>query len=106
MRLRYLPLALAAALPTTAAAQDSAASASCVPQGTFNLVPSFAPVEVNPDGTVTFRLCAPAATDVRVISNDVGQANHTTLPQLTGKVSINALICRARLNSVFWVRWV
>ena len=74
MRLRYLPLALVAALPATAAAQDSAAPASCVPQGTFNLVPSFAPVEVNPDGTVTFRLCAPAATEVRVISNDVGQA--------------------------------
>ena len=72
-----LALAIALALPglgtSPAAAQDAAAPASCRPQGPF-AVPSYTSVEVLADGRVTFRLCAPDAQDVRVVSNDIDYA--------------------------------
>ena len=73
MRLFVLPLALAA-LPAAALAQQAEAPRSCVPQATFNAVPAYQPVEVLPDGRVTFRFCAPGATEVRVTSNDIDEA--------------------------------
>ena len=70
MRLRHLPLLLALT-PAAALAQQSETSASCLPRGNFNPAPSYQPVEILADGRVTFRLCAPEASDVRVISNDM-----------------------------------
>jgi len=62
---------LAIALPAApATAQDSASAASCMPQGPFAR-PDYVSVEPLPDGRVTFRLCAPAADAVKVISNDL-----------------------------------
>lgn len=47
---------------------------SCLPQGMFSGPASYKSVEQLPDGNVTFRLCAPGAQDVRVISNDIDEA--------------------------------
>lgn len=63
-------LALAAPL----AAQQAAPSAppqpdNCLARGFAQSSP-FKSVEVLPDGRITFRLCAPGATDVKVTSND------------------------------------
>ena len=70
------PLLLALAAPlllaVPARAQDAPAAQakSCKPQGMFAL-PDYTSVEVLADGTVTFRLCAPDANDVRVTSPDI-----------------------------------
>ncbi len=65
--------ALAAAAP--ALAQPSAQQpASCQPQGLFAGPAAYKSVEQLPDGRVTFRICAPAAREVRVTSNDIDEA--------------------------------
>ncbi len=46
---------------------------TCLPRGFFAM-PSHKSVEVLPDGRVTFRLCAPAATEARVTSSDIADA--------------------------------
>jgi len=69
-------LLLAFALPLLAAvpvkAQDAAPAParSCKPQGMFAL-PKYKSVEVQADGTVTFRICAPDASEVRITSPDI-----------------------------------
>lgn len=60
-------------LPASIHAQDSAAPASCLPQGMFGQS-AYTSVEVLADGRVTFRLCAPQAQDVRVVSSDIDYA--------------------------------
>ena len=55
-------------LAGTAAAQDSAPS--CRPTGAF-AQPDYTSVEPLADGRVTFRLCAPDADAVKLVSNDV-----------------------------------
>ena len=69
MRLRHLPLLLALT-PAAALAQQSETSASCLPRGDFNRAACYQPVEILADGRVTVRLCAPEASDVRVLRND------------------------------------
>lgn len=59
-----------AALPATAQEETPQ---SCLPQGAF-AQPDYTSVEPLPDGRVTFRLCAPAADNVRVVSNDLDPA--------------------------------
>ena len=73
MRLRYLPLALAL-VPGAAFAQQAEAPKTCEPQNYFSPPPNYTPVEVLPDGRVTFRFCAPNASDVRVTSADNDEA--------------------------------
>lgn len=58
-----------ATMACPALAQDAPAT-SCLPQGPFAL-PSYISVEPLNDGRVTFRLCAPQAHEVKVISNDM-----------------------------------
>jgi enterochelin esterase family protein len=58
-----------AALTLAAAAVGQQAPATCQAQG-FSL-PAYRSVEVLPDGRVTFRLCAPQATEARVTSPDI-----------------------------------
>ncbi len=53
------------ASPVAAQEQDS-----CKPEGMFAM-PTYEAVEVLPDNRITFRICAPEATDVRVISSDM-----------------------------------
>ncbi|MFC3097465.1 alpha/beta hydrolase [Alteraurantiacibacter palmitatis] len=55
-----------------ALAQDSTAPASCLPQGQW-AQPDYRSVEQLADGRVTFRLCAPDAASVKLISNDIAQ---------------------------------
>ena len=60
---------------TPAQAQPAQAEvASCLPQGMFPPPASYESVEQRADGRVTFRLCAPQAQEVRVISNDIDEA--------------------------------
>ena len=72
--IRHLPLAAivlaGAALSLPAGAQESAAPASCRPSAPFAQM-NYRSVEPLADGRVTFRLCAPDASAVRVISNDL-----------------------------------
>lgn len=49
------------------------ASATCLPEGMF-AQPDYTSVEVQADGRVTFRLCAPEAQRVLVTSNDIDYA--------------------------------
>ncbi|MEO5707917.1 MAG: alpha/beta hydrolase-fold protein [Alteraurantiacibacter sp.] len=58
-----------AVIASPALAQDTPAP-SCLPQGPFAL-PTHRSVEQLTDGRVTFRLCAPEAQNVKVISNDM-----------------------------------
>jgi enterochelin esterase family protein len=58
-----------AALTLAATAVAQQAPATCQAQG-FSL-PAYRSVEVLPDGRVTFRLCAPQATEARVTSPDI-----------------------------------
>jgi enterochelin esterase-like enzyme len=67
-------VALLAAAPALAQPAPTAAPASCLPQGPFPPPASYKSVEQLPDGRVTFRLCAPAAQEVRVTSNDIDEA--------------------------------
>jgi enterochelin esterase-like enzyme len=61
-----------ALLATTGFAQaQQAAPATCLPQGIITPAPYYQSVEVLPDRRVTFRVCAPGATEVRVTSNDI-----------------------------------
>jgi enterochelin esterase-like enzyme len=73
----YLLLALGASLAAVsvpAAAQTGPqGAATCARQGFFAL-PSYKSVEVLPDGRVTFRICAPDAVKVTVISADINEA--------------------------------
>lgn len=70
---RLLPFALAV-LPASALAQQGEAPRTCEPQGFFAPPPAYQPVEILPDGRVTFRFCAPQASEVRVTSNDIDEA--------------------------------
>ncbi|MCL6250764.1 alpha/beta hydrolase-fold protein [Altererythrobacter sp. KTW20L] len=81
MNIRHLALAGASAsvmalsalaVPAFAQQTPSAASETCLPQGNFAL-PAYTSVEQLADGRVTFRLCAPAAQVVKLISNDIAQ---------------------------------
>lgn len=56
-------------LPSAAQEQTD----TCQPQGMF-AQPDYVSVEALPDGRVTFRLCAPEADAVRVVSNDIDYA--------------------------------
>jgi enterochelin esterase-like enzyme len=75
---RNLGLAAVAAfsLAASAFAQPAPAPAnvSCLPQGMFAGPAAYKSVEQLPDGRVAFRICAPGAHDVRVISNDIDEA--------------------------------
>lgn len=64
---------LALCTATPAQAQDAETPASCQPQGMFAQA-SYTSVEVLADGRVTFRLCAPQAHEVRVVSSDIDYA--------------------------------
>ena len=65
---------LAVGLPTLPAkAQAQASAETCMPQGPFGR-PDYVSVEPLSDGRVTFRLCAPQAENVRVVSNDLDPA--------------------------------
>jgi enterochelin esterase family protein len=74
MRLRYLALALIAAVPASLPAQQANApqAKTCAPQGPFATA-AYKSVEVLPDQQVTFRLCAPDARNVRLTSPDLYQ---------------------------------
>jgi enterochelin esterase-like enzyme len=72
-----LTAALAALAAVPALSQPAPAAgtpASCLPQGFFPGPAAYKSVEQLPDGRVTFRLCAPAAQEVRVTSNDIDEA--------------------------------
>lgn len=71
-----LPLAAACLLASGAGfAGEAPAHASCAQGGGFLAPPpAWRSVEVEADGRVTFRLCAPQATDVRVTSPDANEA--------------------------------
>jgi len=64
---------LMTAAPLTAQPQipPAAAPKTCAAGGFMAPAPSYKPVEILPDGRVTFRICAPGATDVRVTSSDI-----------------------------------
>lgn len=66
-----LALALAALAATPAAAQVSGAAATCRPADFLPAPAAYKSVEQLPDGRVTFRLCAPEARDVKVVSTDL-----------------------------------
>ncbi|MCB2066447.1 MAG: esterase [Erythrobacter sp.] len=70
MQSKALLLAAAICAATPALAQDEAAPASCRPTQPFAQM-DYRSVEPLPDGRVTFRLCAPDADNVRVVSNDL-----------------------------------
>ncbi|WP_235913557.1 hypothetical protein [Croceibacterium salegens] len=75
MRLRSLGLCAAfAVVPFAAQAQQADAAKSCEPQGMFAPAPTYKTVEVLPDSRVTFRICAPHASEVKVTSNDIDEA--------------------------------
>jgi enterochelin esterase family protein len=72
-------VALAAALPSRLAAQLPAPrpqppGTSCRPAGFFTAPATYSSAEVLPDRRVTFRLCAPEATEAMVTSSDYGPA--------------------------------
>ena len=72
-------LVLALSLGVSAAAQQppappAQAPENCLPRGILAPPPAYKSVEVLPDGRVTFRVCAPAATEARVISPDAADA--------------------------------
>jgi enterochelin esterase family protein len=69
--LRLSALAIASTLAQPAAAQEADGPKSCVSEGFLAPPPNYKSVEVLPDGTVTFRICAPEAHDVRVTSADI-----------------------------------
>ncbi|HYD25335.1 MAG TPA: alpha/beta hydrolase-fold protein [Croceibacterium sp.] len=75
-RLTVVAALLAGLAATPAIAQPAPAEppASCMPQSPFAPPAPYKSVEQLPDGRVTFRLCAPAAQDVRVTSNDIDEA--------------------------------
>jgi enterochelin esterase-like enzyme len=83
--LRGLALAGLVPMGVSAAAQnqESSAVATCIPQGFFPTA-KHKPVEPLPDGRVTFRLCAPFATDVLVTSNDLDPIIPISFPTLAG----------------------
>jgi enterochelin esterase family protein len=54
-----------------APATPSTAPASCLPRGFLPAPASYQSVEQLPDRRVTFRMCAPDATSVSVVSNDI-----------------------------------
>lgn len=68
---RIAALIVAATATGAQGLAQQAAPESCLPRGPFTAPASYKSVEVLADGHVTFRLCAPAATAVRVTSNDV-----------------------------------
>jgi len=73
MKIAAFGLLLATATDFPAAAQTvvSGDAQSCLPQGFFTAPPSYKSVEVLPDNRVVFRICAPEAKEVRVISSDI-----------------------------------
>jgi enterochelin esterase family protein len=85
MRLRHLAFALFLAAPAPLLAQQSA-PATCAAQNPF-AGPSYKSVEVQPDKTVVFRLCAPDAKEVRLTSPDL----YNIVPQGFGPGSASGL---------------
>lgn len=69
-----LSLIMAAAVPTFAAQSPQNGPASCRSSGFLPGAVRFNSVETGADGRVTFRICAPDATDVRVTSSDMADA--------------------------------
>jgi len=67
-------LAAMAAAPALAQPAPASQPASCLGQGPFAGPAAYKSVEQLADGRVTFRLCAPAAQEVRVTSNDIDEA--------------------------------
>ncbi len=81
MNIRHLALAgisasvfslVTLAVPASAQQAAPAAPETCLPQGAF-AQPAYLSVEQLADGRVTFRLCAPAAQVVKLISSDIAQ---------------------------------
>jgi enterochelin esterase family protein len=70
MAFRYLALALLAAAPAPLLGQQPARAETCAAQNPF-AGPSYKSVEVRPDKTIIFRLCAPDAKEVRLTSPDL-----------------------------------
>lgn len=58
-------------LAAQAPAPATAPPKSCMPQGFMAPAPAFQSVEVLADGRVTFRVCAPEAQQVKVVSTDI-----------------------------------
>jgi enterochelin esterase family protein len=85
MRLRHLAFALFLAAPAPLLAQQTA-PATCAAQNPF-AGPSYKSVEVQPDKTVVFRLCAPDAKEVRLTSPDL----YNIVPQGFGPGSASGL---------------
>ena len=72
--LALLALSAAAAGAQPPAAPRPAPGTSCLPTGFFAPPARYRSAEQLPDGRVTFRLCAPAATEVLVTSSDYAPA--------------------------------
>jgi len=76
---RHLVMVMALAASTPAAAQTGPAATpprqlepqSCAPRGFLQPGMRFQSVEQLPDGRVTFRVCAPQANEVKVVSTDI-----------------------------------
>lgn len=64
-------VALAGLVPPVLAADAPPAQASCATGGFLPAPARYRSVEAGEDGRVTFRLCAPGATEVRVTSSDM-----------------------------------
>ena len=70
-----LAVMLAALSAVPALAQPAPAPRTdCRPQGLFTAPAAWKSVEQLADGRVTFRICAPEANEVRVVSNDIDEA--------------------------------
>jgi enterochelin esterase family protein len=70
-----LAVAFTALVAAPAFAQPApSAQAGCRPQGLFTAPAAYQSVEQLADGRVTFRICAPEANEVRVVSNDIDEA--------------------------------
>lgn len=75
--LSLLAVPFVAVIPVSGFAQDGSGAGqaqSCQQQGFFAGPATYKSVEQLPDGRVTFRLCAPDATDARVTSSDNADA--------------------------------
>ncbi|MBS1240004.1 MAG: esterase [Proteobacteria bacterium] len=85
LRMHFINLAAAPALlawlavSSPAFAQNGGAK-SCVSQGFLAPPPSYLPVEILPDGRVTFRVCAPDAKAVKVTSADIADVIPMGIP--------------------------
>lgn len=74
MAVSFLAIGSAGVGQAPSASASSEASATCRGSGFFAGPAAYKSVEQLSDGRVTFRLCAPEATDARVTSSDIGEA--------------------------------